>query len=101
MRKKVLFVLLFSSILIAALCSFSLAKATVRVDPKLELAKPLIGPHTQLPPATSAIPYSDVPKTSPLGQTYLLGTTWYDYQHNGTIAKMISLSPIEACIFAG
>ena len=30
---------------------------------------------------------------APLGQTFLLGTTWYDYQHNGSIGRMISLSP--------
>jgi hypothetical protein len=64
-------------------------------NPEMELAKPLIGPDTQLPWAEEGVPFDgqDLQKTTPLGQTYLVGTTWYDYQHNGTISKMISLTP--------
>jgi hypothetical protein len=36
---------------------------------------------------------SAAPAGEPLGETYLLGTTWYDYQHNGTIGRMISMTP--------
>ena len=85
-------ILSLSAILILAMCGSSLATVTIYQHPELELAKPFVGPNTQLPQATSGIPYSESagPK-APLGQTFVLGTTWYDYQHNGTIEKMIAL----------
>ena len=34
---------------------------------------------------------SRLPLDDPLGELYQAGTTWYDYQHNGTPGKMISV----------
>ena len=91
MRKII--ILSLAAILTMAMCGFSLATVAIYQHPELELASPFIGPNTQLPQATSGIPYSESagPK-APLGQTFVLGTTWYDYQHNGTIEKMIALA---------
>jgi hypothetical protein len=92
MHKAVTFLL--ATIVIFMLAGSSLASVAVNQNPELWLAKPLFGPDTQLPQATSGIPYDRTlqPKTDPLGETFTLGTTWYDYQHNGTIEKMISLT---------
>ncbi|KPL19977.1 MAG: hypothetical protein AMJ92_00555 [candidate division Zixibacteria bacterium SM23_81] len=38
-------------------------------------------------------------KGNQIGQVYTLGTTWYDYQHNGTIGKMVSLTPSRGVHF--
>ncbi|MCK4271992.1 hypothetical protein KAX22_05050, partial [bacterium] len=94
MQRKDLFVFLLSCVLMLAMCGSSLATVTIYQHPELELASPFIGPNTQLPQATSGTPYSESAehKTDPLGETFLLGTTWYDYQHNGTISKMVALA---------
>ena len=71
------------------------AAVSICDHPELILAAPAVGPSTQMPHAGGAIPYHPEGqiKGNPLGQTYMAGTTWYDYQHNGTISKMIALSP--------
>jgi hypothetical protein len=93
MRRKEVHVLLISAILMVVLGSSSLATVTW-LDPQLEIARPLIGPNTTLPPATSSVPYVEPAEPAKsLGQTFALGTTWYDYQHNGTCEKMVALSP--------
>jgi hypothetical protein len=101
MRGKNVLVVLLSIIVVAALTSSSWATVVGWGYPQLELANPLIGPQTQFAPATSAIPYLPPaePKGSPLGQTFLLGTTWYDYQHNGTIEKMVHLTEARGVHF--
>ena len=94
MQRRDLFVFLLSCILILVMCGSSLATVTIYQHPELELASPFIGPDTQLPQANSGIPYSEPAehKTDPLGETFLLGTSWYDYQHNGSIGKMVALA---------
>jgi hypothetical protein len=80
---------------IVMLLASSAAAVNICSHPELILAAPAIGPSTQMPDAGCGIPYhpGEQINSDPLGQTYLVGTTWYDYQHNGTISKMISLTP--------
>ncbi|MCK4597623.1 hypothetical protein KAU04_06260, partial [bacterium] len=85
MRKASVFVILLSVVLTVVLSGSSLALVMLNTHPELELAQPVIGPQTRLPQISSGIPYSEPAesKGNPLGSTYLAGTTWYDYQHNG------------------
>ena len=93
MRRKEVYVLLISVIVTVVLGSSSLATVTW-LDPQLEIARPFIGPNTPLPQTTSSAPYVEPAEPAKsLGQTFVLGTTWYDYQHNGTCEKMVALSP--------
>jgi len=86
-------------LVVLALAVIALASSAAAVHisshPELILAAPMVGPATQMPSAGAGIPY--FPRVQlqgdPLGQTYLVGTTWYDYQHNGSISKTISLTP--------
>jgi hypothetical protein len=85
---------LFSVSLAVILCGSALATVNIVHNPEMWLAAPLFGPNSELPSIPGGIPYTQpaTPKGDPLGPTYLLGTTWYDYQHNGTIDKMIHLN---------
>jgi len=48
------------------------------------------GDPVPLPPP---VPYrASESKGDPLGQSFVIGSTWYDLQHTGTIGKMISLT---------
>lgn len=95
MPKNELFILTLSVILTASSWGFSEATVLNWGYPELELAKTLADPQSPLPNGLVAISYREPtePLGSPLGETFLLGTTWYDQQHNGTIGKMVSLSP--------
>ncbi len=55
----------------------------------------LLLPILIVPPRAAGLsPVSCVESTGgPLGRTDLLGTTWYDNQHNGTIGRMVSMTP--------
>jgi len=55
----------------------------------------LLLPILIVPPQAAGLsPVSCVESTGgPLGRTNLLGTTWYDNQHNGTIGRMVSMTP--------
>jgi hypothetical protein len=95
MRKTNALVVLLAAIVVVSLGGLAQATVFICTNPELELAKPLVGSQAHLPSFGEGIPYSQPtePKGAPLGETYLAGTTWYDYQHNGTISRMISLTP--------
>jgi len=79
---------------ILTLCGSALATVTIVENPEMWLEAPLFGPNSELPAIPGGIPYTESAeyKDAPLGPTYTLGTTWYDYQHNGSIDKMIHLN---------
>ena len=53
---------------------------------------PVIGPNSPMPATDNAVPYvGGEQPTDYVGEVYLLGTTWYDYQHNGTTSTQIAL----------
>jgi len=85
--------LLVSVLMIAAVTAA--AAVNICTYPELLLAAPNVGLYTPLPDAGGGTPYDPEGqiKGDPLGQTYLAGTTWYDYQHNGSIGRMIALTP--------
>ncbi len=86
--------ILFVTIVLAlTLCGSALATVTIVENPEMWLAAPLFGPNSELPSLPGGIPYVETGehKDAPLGPTYTLGTTWYDYQQNGTIDKMVHL----------
>ncbi|KPL18148.1 MAG: hypothetical protein AMJ92_09455, partial [candidate division Zixibacteria bacterium SM23_81] len=94
MRYKAVLIFPLMAIFLAVLYGCSLATSVRCGFAQLELVKPLIGPDSQLPRATSPVPYiaPAEPQTAHLGEAFLLGTTWYDYQHNCTISKMVALT---------
>jgi hypothetical protein len=50
-------------------------------------------PNDDPVPLLPPIPYQDnESKGDPVGQSFVIGTTWYDMQHTGTIGKLISLT---------
>jgi|GEM_PF-376323 len=70
------------------------AAAVQKADPRWIPADPIVDPDAAGPGGLTAVPYQGPGEYagSPLGQTYLLGTTWYDYQSNGSLGKMVALS---------
>ncbi len=74
-----------------------LAAATVAMAARVSSP---IAPRANLPVMTGEEDLSNLPVTArpaprhldeTLGETYQAGTTWYDYQHNGTSGKMIGV----------
>jgi len=57
-----------------------------------EVIPPLIGPESPLPPADNSYTYTPTYTDDPIGDVYIAGTTWYDYQHNGSTSRMIGVS---------
>ena len=54
--------------------------------------QPVIGPNSPMPETGSAIPYIGGERpTDYVGEVYQMGTTWYDYQHNGSTSTQIAL----------
>jgi len=95
MQKRSLQIFLGCAICLAALVTSSAATVTIVENPEMWLAEPLIQPDAVFPQMTGGIPYQPLNevKDNPLGTTMNLGTTWYDYQHNCTCEKMVSLTP--------
>ncbi|MFH0766286.1 MAG: hypothetical protein V2A61_07685, partial [Calditrichota bacterium] len=62
-------------------------RAAINVEP----AK-IIGLDTQFETRVSPyqVPYRDPVRDPAVGEETLIGRTWYDYQHNGSIGKMIA-----------
>ncbi len=87
------YALLLSVVLILA--ATAAAAVNICSHPELILTAPAAGSDDQLPDTGPGISYHPEEQimADPLGQTYLVGTTWYDYQHNGTISKTIALTP--------
>jgi len=53
---------------------------------------PLIDENSPLPDGAGGIPLIGWnPTDDPIGEVFLMGTTWYDYQHNGSCSKQITL----------
>jgi len=77
------------------------AEAVQKADPRWIPADLIVDPDAEGPRGLPAIPYLEPGEFagSPLGQTYLLGTTWYDCQSNGSLGKMVVLSPIGGVHF--
>ena len=52
----------------------------------------IIGPHSELPAPDGLGPaYEPYNPTDPIGDVFILGTTWYDIQHNGTCGRQIQI----------
>ena len=94
MHRRAVPVFSIMAIFLASLYGCSLATSVRCGFPQLEPVDILIGPDSQLPPAMNPVSYfaPTEPQKAPLGETFLLGTTWYDYQHNCTISKMVALT---------
>ena len=95
MKKRLFSVLLCCAVCLAVLYTSPLATVTIVQNPEMWLATPVIQPDAEFPQLTGGIPYQpqDEFKNNPLGTTMNLGTSWYDYQHNCTCEKMVSLTP--------
>ena len=53
---------------------------------------PIIGPDSKLPEPVNPIALTNwSPTDDPVGELYPIGTTWYDYQHNGSTSRQIVL----------
>ena len=53
---------------------------------------PIIGPDSPMPPVINPVPLMNLDPTDDyVGVIYELGTTWYDYQHNGSTSRQIAL----------
>ena len=56
---------------------------------------PIIGPDSKLPEPVNPIPLTNwSPTDDPVGELYQIGTTWYDYQHNGSTSRQIALDEL-------
>lgn len=56
---------------------------------------PVIGPDSQMPPVINPVPLTGnwmPPNMDYVGTIHLMGTTWYDYQHNGTTSRQIGVN---------
>ena len=92
---------LVSSVMVLIFTCFSTVMAVHKGNPRFELAERIVEPVVESPQGLMAIPYTEPGEAlgSPLGQTFLLGTTWYDYQSNGTLGKMVAVSPNQGIHF--
>jgi len=53
-------------------------------------ATPIIGPNTPINTDLFVnLPLRDIPAQVAIGEDMIVGYTWYDYQHNGTIGNMV------------
>ena len=53
---------------------------------------PVIGPHSPLPDGSGGVPlYNWSPTDDYVGEVYQAGTSWYDYQHNGSTSRVVAL----------
>ena len=50
------------------------------------------GPRVEVPAGVS-VPYNPYSPTDLIGETFIMGTTWYDIQHNGTCGRQIAVDP--------
>lgn len=80
--------------LAAVMVMASLAQAGLVSSPKAPMYTPIIGgasePYGPVGPAQDA-PYAHSRQglDDPVGELYQAGTTWYDYQHNGTAGHTV------------
>ncbi len=84
-------ILLVSAAVIAVILFYSFTLGTESsVMPVKDY--PVIGPHSPLP-APDCFPPTNNPRNTddPIGQTYEMGTTWYDIQHNATCGHQVHL----------
>lgn len=57
---------------------------------------PNIDENSVLPDGAGGIPlFNWSPTDDPIGELFLMGTTWYDYQHNGSCSKMIACDGVS------
>ena len=64
------------------------------IIPLLALSNPapVIGPDSPLPDGAGGLPlFHWSPTDDYVGEVLQVGTTWYDYQHNGSTSRMIAL----------
>lgn len=50
-----------------------------------------IGPDSPLPEVVNPVPLKQILTDDPIGELFQTGTTWYDYQHNGSTDRQIAL----------
>ena len=93
--------LLFLIVLIAGMIGSAFARPNIQPDLATQSrwvwteTNKIIKPDSPMPTNSGVFHELDRlnPRRDPVGETAEVGETYYDYQHNGTISKMIALDP--------
>jgi hypothetical protein len=79
-------------------CLIAFAASSFAADARTPIrnVKPVTGSETPVFLGSIADPatYPRTPSSLDVGTQYQCGTTWYDYQHNGTSGKMVSVDDL-------